>query len=237
MHWTDEFSSAGAAARLVHDEADPVSGQPDLKGSKVKVSAVRALWSGLLLRRTPDVPELGENVYWSKTPIESGFVFDLAGWIDLLSLIRTERDLRRLLHIPAEAELVSYSDPKRSIFRYAGFLSGELEACLSLAPSPAGLLARDTAAPFLGQTLEPAERLAMLAGHRHGIAARPEKIVCACFAVGAERLATTIRKENLKSVHDIGSALGAGTNCGSCIPELKKMLKEPISEDSVLQRI
>ena len=101
MHWTDQFSSAGAIARLVHDRTDPVSGQPDLKASRVRVSPVEMLWTGLLLRRASGTPKLGEGVYWSKAPIESGFAYDLAGWTELASVIHSEAILRRLLQIPA----------------------------------------------------------------------------------------------------------------------------------------
>jgi assimilatory nitrate reductase catalytic subunit len=235
MHWTDEFSSAGAIARLVHDETDPISGQPDLKGSKVRISPVETLWQGSLLRRASGAPDLGDSVFWSKAPVDAGFTFDLAGWTDLASLIHSEKVLRRLLQIPAEAELVSYSDPKRSIFRYAGFAGARLEACLSLAPSAAGLLPPNMIAPFLGRTLDTAERFALLAGHRVGVSANPDSIVCACFAVGARRLASAIRKQALTSVQEIGAALGAGTNCGSCVPELKRILNDTTAEQGLLQ--
>jgi hypothetical protein len=60
MHWTDQlFSSASAIGRLVDDRTDPVSGQPDLKGTCVRVTAVKTLWMGLLLRRAGIVPNLG----------------------------------------------------------------------------------------------------------------------------------------------------------------------------------
>jgi assimilatory nitrate reductase catalytic subunit len=36
-------------------------------------------------------------------------------------------------------------------------------------------------------------------------------------------------------VHDIGAALGAGTNCGSCIPELKRILNDTTTEQGLLQ--
>jgi assimilatory nitrate reductase catalytic subunit len=234
MHWTDQFSSAGAIARLVHDKTDPVSGQPDLKASRARVTAVDMQWKGLLLRRAAGTPDLGDDVYWSKAPIESGFAFDLAGWTDLASVIHSEAILRRLLQIPAEAELVSYSDPKKSVFRYAGLLGDRLEACLFLAPSGSSLAAREAVALFLGRTLEPAERFSLLAGHVLDGLAAPDSIVCACFSVGGDRLASTIRKKNLKNLEEIGCALQAGTNCGSCIPELKKLLKDALRERSAL---
>jgi assimilatory nitrate reductase catalytic subunit len=50
--------------------------------------------------------------------------------------------------------------------------------------------------------------------------------VCACFGVGRNTLENAIREQGLASVEDIGKALQAGTNCGSCIPELKALLEQ-----------
>jgi assimilatory nitrate reductase catalytic subunit len=49
-------------------------------------------------------------------------------------------------------------------------------------------------------------------------------IVCACFGVGQNTITDAIKSGQCKSIDDIGSTLKAGTNCGSCIPELKKLL-------------
>ena len=44
--------------------------------------------------------------------------------------------------------------------------------------------------------------------------------------VGRSTLLRAIRGDKLVSVEQIGRALKAGTNCGSCIPELKGLLAE-----------
>ena len=50
------------------------------------------------------------------------------------------------------------------------------------------------------------------------------RIVCACFNIGLNRIATCIRDSGLISAEQIGATLKAGTNCGSCIPELKELI-------------
>jgi assimilatory nitrate reductase catalytic subunit len=50
--------------------------------------------------------------------------------------------------------------------------------------------------------------------------------VCACFGVGRNTILKAIKEDGLDSVDAIGKALQAGTNCGSCIPELTLLLKE-----------
>jgi assimilatory nitrate reductase catalytic subunit len=50
------------------------------------------------------------------------------------------------------------------------------------------------------------------------------RIVCACHNVGLARITRAILDQGLTSVALIGAALKAGTNCGSCIPELKELI-------------
>ncbi|MHB1204568.1 MAG: molybdopterin-dependent oxidoreductase [Rhodospirillaceae bacterium] len=225
MHWTDQFSSAGAVGRLVHALADPISGQPDLKGSWVNVTAVAALWTGALLRCSAEAPALGDAVFWCKAPVASGFAFTLSGWTALPTVIHAEAVLRGLLGIPADAELLSYSDPKKSVFRYAGLRDGRLEACLFLAPHGAALPPDTAIAGALGREMKAMDALALLAATAPAPSAEAKDIVCACFAVSRDRIVAAVREGRFTSAVEIGQALKAGTNCGSCIPELKTLLR------------
>jgi NAD(P)H-nitrite reductase large subunit len=51
-------------------------------------------------------------------------------------------------------------------------------------------------------------------------------IVCACFSVGLATIRATIQSGTATSVEAIGQALRAGTNCGSCLPELKRIVAD-----------
>jgi assimilatory nitrate reductase catalytic subunit len=226
MHWTQQFSSAGAVGRLVHDKTDPVSGQPDLKGSTVRISAIKPSWAAMLLCRGEAVPDLPEGVYWSKVPIGSGFAFELAGWLPLAGIIHSEDVLRRLLQIPAGAELVTYSDMRKGVFRYAGFIGNRLEACLYLATRKSELPARAIASDMLGRALDAVQRIALLAACAAESVEGADQVVCACFSICRRTIVTAIRERNLKSTAEIGTLLEAGTNCGSCIPELRQMLPD-----------
>ena len=50
-------------------------------------------------------------------------------------------------------------------------------------------------------------------------------IVCACFGVGRNTICDAIAG-GARSAADIGAKLKAGTNCGSCIPELKRLIAQ-----------
>ena len=48
-------------------------------------------------------------------------------------------------------------------------------------------------------------------------------VVCACFKVGLEAVRQAVHA-GATNVVAIGRALQAGTNCGSCLPELKRII-------------
>ena len=225
MHWTDEYCSAGPIARLVGAATDPVSGQPELKATPVRVAPVATLWHGVLLSRSGAAPPRGP-CYWARTPLTAGHLFLLSGWESLPSGIGAEKWIGTLLQSPLEAELVIYADPARGIFRYAAIAEGRLEASLLLARRTADLPPYEALAASLGRAVAPAARLALLGGCAGADAPPPlERMVCVCFAVGVETLRRTIAERGLGSTEEIGAMLRAGTNCGSCLPELQAILR------------
>ena len=56
-------------------------------------------------------------------------------------------------------------------------------------------------------------------------------IVCACFGVGRNTICDTIAA-GARTATDIGAKLRAGTNCGSCIPELKRLIAQTESSNA-----
>ena len=50
-------------------------------------------------------------------------------------------------------------------------------------------------------------------------------MICACYSVGLTAIRNAIATGELASVADIGRTLRAGTNCGSCLPELRKIVR------------
>jgi assimilatory nitrate reductase catalytic subunit len=70
------------------------------------------------------------------------------------------------------------------------------------------------------------ERLALLASRPSAPDAGPS--VCACFGVGRHSIESAIA-EGAGDLQSIGSRLKAGTNCGSCLPELRRIIAEAIA--------
>jgi assimilatory nitrate reductase catalytic subunit len=229
MHWTDRFASAGPIDRLIAGATDPVSGQPELKATPVSLESLPTHWRGLILSRHPCRPS-GE-LSWSQMPVEGGHLTTLEGWEEpptedpegtWTAALLGGIDLGDPL-----LERVEIEDRARGLRRNALFRAGRLEACLFLALKPAAQLpGRETAAALLAADWDETGRVAAVAGRLAGGSTSGGRVVCACFSVGLTTLHQAIAAQHLASVEAIGAALRAGTNCGSCIPELRDILRD-----------
>jgi assimilatory nitrate reductase catalytic subunit len=81
---------------------------------------------------------------------------------------------------------------------------------------------RDWLITQLGEPQGPA----VLAGRAPGVQPDCGPIVCVCFDVGATTILQAIAGHQLTSVPEVGAALRAGTNCGSCRPAIARLLNE-----------
>ena len=117
---------------------------------------------------------------------------------------------------------MSLRDPAGATYRAAHIAHGQLQACLFTGPDHA-LPSRDwLMSLFAKSALDPAERRALLAARRPDGAA-PEPAVCVCMGVGAGAIRAAITG-GCRNVAAVGAATKAGTNCGSCKPEIAAIL-------------
>ena len=56
-------------------------------------------------------------------------------------------------------------------------------------------------------------------------------VICSCFGVGLNVIRGALRSGAAATVEEIGKALRAGTNCGSCLPELKRIVQGNVQEN------
>ncbi len=223
MHWTDGFSSAGPIDRLVTGACDPVSGQPELKATPLSLSVLPAEWQGLLLHAQAIRPE---GAVWSRIPLDHGHAFTLAGFEPLPEAVALAEFARRMM-AAGDAEMMEMADPSRGVWRFAALRQGRVVACLFLTSRGATLPSHQALASLLSGPVPDAARSTVLSGG--GPARAAERTVCACFAVGLETLRAAINGQRLTTVAEIGGALRAGTNCGSCLPELREILRDQLA--------
>jgi len=127
--------------------------------------------------------------------------------------------------IADDTERAEYIDLPRGIVRIAAFRDGRIEACIFCGPahnSPPWEVVR---ALFDAGILAERDRRLLLSGRSADGMAETGPIVCACFGVGLEAIRRAITLGTAVNVAEIGRALRAGTNCGSCIPELQGIVE------------
>lgn len=218
MHWNRTFSSTGPADALVDAVRDPVSGQPQFKLTPVRVAAVVLPWRGMLLTRQPLAP--GEVDYFTRARVAGG-------WRLRMAASRAPDDVRAWavsLVGPAAADWqwLDYTDPLGECRLLA--MDGDRVMLALFAALGLDWLAEDWLAARFAEALDGPARRAFLAGVPGASGADPGRTVCACYQVGINTIARAIAEQGLDSPQAIGAALKAGTNCGSCVPELRQIL-------------
>ncbi|MBS0362654.1 MAG: molybdopterin-dependent oxidoreductase [Proteobacteria bacterium] len=219
MHWTEAFAPAGRANTLVAPRRDPRSGQPEFKHTPARVRPYRETWRGFFLAREGWRAPKGLDLVWRRIPQPACQLHEFAGRGDA-----AEREaLRTALVRGAGAEVVRYEDPATGGAREAFLTAGRLDRILFLTASgrlpPRDWLAELFAAPVLSA----ADRAALLIGRAPGVAAETGPLVCACRNVRAGRIETAIAA-GAASVDAVGAATTAGTVCGSCRPEIARLI-------------
>ena len=215
MHWTDEQAPSGRICALIGGQVDPVSGQPELKAAVAQVAPYPAAWYGFAVSTT--APAL-QTPYAARARTAAGWRVELA---DTTTPADWEIYARALFDSPGAVAL-SVIDRKRGLARIALLQDGILQAALFTGPTPVAV-SRDHLAGLLGQSGNGA-----LAGRPRADMPDPGPVICACFGVGVNTILTAIEQGGLLSVAAIGAALRAGTNCGSCKPELAALLARPV---------
>jgi assimilatory nitrate reductase catalytic subunit len=219
IHWTDETAAQARVGALVAPFVDPFSGQPELKATPATIAPVNYARQGFILSRAPLA--LGERMWWTRVAIAGGFAYRIAG--DM-----TDAAFAAFLDpFITSGDVIDLADETRGVFRGAAFVGDRADLVWSLSAAPCVFDAE--AELFARDRLDGKDRLALLTRHAASDACANGALVCACFSVGEKPIEAMIAK-GCRSVGEIGAVLRAGTNCGSCIPEIKRMInRAPVS--------
>ena len=214
MHWTGETSAGGRINALVPPRTDPVSGQPALKAGPVRLRRFAPAWFAFACGCAPMRPA---HAYAAIARSPTGWRAELAGTetpADWVALARAA-----LAIAGGTASLLQ--DPATGIARVALSEGDRLTGLFFAAPGPVAV-ARAAAVALIGTATPPLTALA-------GMPAADQKprgaTVCACFDIGSEEIRRAIAG-GADSVAALGEALGAGSNCGSCRPELQDLIDQ-----------
>ena len=216
IHWSDTTASSARIGELVMPANDPYSGQPEAKATPVAIEAVSFAYRGFTLMREPLA--LPTETWWARVTVANGVGMLLAS-NDGPAAWRV-----RMTTPFGSAPIAEYLDEPRGIYRVAVFNEGRLVACLFLGKAEAAPQWDAVKALFESESVDEMQRRTMLSGKSTNGIEDPGRVICACFGVGVNAIRATLASSSAASVEEIGAMLRVGTNCGSCLPELKRIV-------------
>jgi assimilatory nitrate reductase catalytic subunit len=216
IHWNETNASSGRVGALVGSYTDPFSGQPEAKATPASIQPYEYVFRGFVLsRKQLDLPA---SVWWTRASVTGGYGY----------LFADNADLARWpawLHGVAGRDLAEYHDFGGGVFRAASFNGDRIETCLFVGPAHDAGDWDVVKSLFAAEALSDDQRAMLLSGRSSEGLASAGPIVCACFGVGRATICDTIAA-GAQTAAEIGAQLKAGTNCGSCIPELKRLIAQ-----------
>ncbi len=233
IHWSAENASEARAGALVSPAVDPISGQPELKHTPARLEPFLVDWFGFLMTRRPlerlEASEWRDIAWWVLARGDGWLRYELAGrgvpsdWAD--------RGREWLGAVGRDEDYLDYRDEASGIYRAARVADDRLDACVYISRRPELPDRGWLAGLFAKRSLAAADRVALLAGRpiagsNADMSASEDAgpLVCSCFLVRRSTICEAIRVHRLTSPKEIGARLKAGTNCGSCVPEIRALI-------------
>lgn len=227
IHWNDQFASDARIGKVVNPVVDSISGEPEFKHTPVMIQPFYTQWQGVFYVREgfeQIVKKPIENtVWWTKIQIAKAIRYELA---DRCRFTQTTEHLKELLPFDDESfEWLNLEDQTAHISHSVVLQDGQLIASLYIAPI-ALLPDRDwVASLFKRERLSAMHRKALLAGQAMSLGSSDGPLVCSCFKVGKNKIIQTIKENNINHEKQVTACLKAGGNCGSCLPEIRGLIK------------
>ncbi|KRE05936.1 nitrate reductase [Bosea sp. Root381] len=215
IHWSGETASHARIGAAVQPLCDPYSGQPEMKATPSRILPVAYASRGFVLSRA--AVALPVESWWASVAVEGGHGKLFA------SNASAEHLMAHCRTVFGEDGLVEMIDCEGGIYRCAATQGGKLVAALFFGPAERAPLWDTVKRAFADPDFAPENRLALLAGYRLDGATDAGPVVCACFGVGLNAIRAAFASGQAVSTDDIGRQLRAGTNCGSCLPEIRRI--------------
>ncbi len=258
MHWGPELLISGGINNLTQSAFDPRSKQPELKSAAIRVEKITLPFRLTVFVAMPSDSALTKRraiaTLLSKYDLAYSLVIPLHLDKDLATsekeglLIRIADDqafdttiaraIEQILKIKSH-HLLRYSDKHLGQDRALKIANGMLTYVMlqgdtSSEPWLKQMLQQRSALPQQNQLLLLSSALAP-----EGFKAR-QKLICNCLAVSQDTIENTIAQfSNSNEQSAAGSCLanlqsttGCGTNCGSCLPEVKSLIRTLLSQQS-----
>ena len=210
MHWSEAYGQGAGVNRLAAARRDPLSGQPAFKQTRVRVMAQPLLWQGLWFGAS----RWAEPVDWWALRSLSGCSGNgvcqwLAGWGEDAGQAWRRLSARgNWLQLPQQRGWLAIE-----------LAQGRIISLLLVTPTPHAVRI-DGLASLLGTPLQ-ADALIVTLDQALAGASR---LVCSCLRVSERQILEAIEQQGVNEVAGLQALLGCGSNCGTCLPEVARLL-------------
>jgi len=231
MHWGRQFMNGLGANALMPAEVDKISKQPELKHTTIKVEKLNLPWQMTVMRSCHDLSLISQI-----RPLLSHFDYatcGLHGRENSMVVLRASHheapdadivaQLDSLLGMVEGAPMLQYDDAKRSVSKRILVEHHQVTGVR--------LIGETLAADWLKQVMQQGAftdelrkwALAPLSTPPTGQKSRG-KIICNCYDVSENEIIETC--EMGADLQTLQAKLKCGTECGSCVPELKRLVQQ-----------
>jgi assimilatory nitrate reductase catalytic subunit len=232
MHWGSQFMHGLGVNALTSSDFDPISMQPEFKHAAIQVEKLALPWQMIAMRKGDALNRMARL-----QPLLQHFEYasvGLFGRDDELVILRTAnavplpqellREVDAILGLDDPAEVMNYRDAKRGVCKQALMEEGKLLGVRLTGET----VARDWLKEVIAQGTD-AQSLrpwlfAPLSAPPAGQSQRG-RIICNCLDVSEEEIMAEFRQG--LDLPAIQAKLKCGTQCGSCLPELKRLVAMP----------
>ena len=214
IHWSSSNSSSATVNRLYAGITDPFSGQPESKYVVASAQSVQPKRWGLLQlhnldAKTPWALDT-QPMYWVRSLAGAGCSYEMASDTD---------QLEPWAELGSDCDVLEFCDESNDSKRWLGRRDGELIWRMWTAPTRDGLPAPEALA-------ESGESACWTDLSLAGQGARDTSpVICVCYEVRRGAIEVAI-DAGCADEESLGAQLKCGTNCGSCRPELRRLVAE-----------
>ncbi|WP_016835117.1 nitrate reductase [Herbaspirillum lusitanum] len=228
IHWSNQTASDARVGALVNPVVDPVSGEPEFKHTPVNIEEFGVSWHGFILSRK--ALALDEITHWTRIQGRDFARYELAGRNAIGDHSAWARKLLGVHDI--DADWLEYEDRTAGVYRAVHVDNDRIDMCIFLSKRPDLPSRAWLASLFDKEQLEEADRVGLLIGQPIEKGADTGPTVCSCFGVGRNTICNAVREQGLKTVAEVTACLKAGGNCGSCVPEIRKLMVETMAAET-----
>lgn len=230
MHWSGQFLNSGGINETTIATVDPHSFQPELKHAAVRIEAADLPWRLVAAKRGDTQalraavqPLLAERRYASVRIEDENLLVVSAA--DSSADGKWAERLHDALGLPRGDDLLEYRDARRGREQRVAWNGNVIDGFLltgETSGAPALIEQIRSGTPWPG----PRHTIFLPGGEDALRALAPRsRIVCNCKQVTQTQIEAAVTAN--ASLDDLKSTLGCGTVCGSCIPEIKRLMNAP----------